>query len=67
MNVEQIIEKHRHLLTRMKKNRIFSLCFENNKFYLDEQCDDYFSHELTKEECFELSKMFDEIANVMHE
>ena len=67
MSGYEINKEHKCLLDKMKKDRIFSLCFENNKFYLDEQCDDYFSHELTKEECFELSKMFDEIANVMHE
>ena len=66
MNVEQIIEKHRHLLTRMKNNRIFSISANTGKIYLNEECDDYFSHELTKEECFELSKLFYEIADTIH-
>ena len=47
MSGYEIIKEHKCLLDKMKKDRIFSLCFENNKFYLDEQCDDYFSHELT--------------------
>lgn len=67
MSGHEIIKEHKYLLDKMKKDRIFSLCFENNKFYLDEQCDNYFSHELTKEDCIELSKMFDEIANAILE
>ena len=66
MNVEQIIQKHRHLLTRMKNDRIFSISANTGKIYLNEECDDYFSHELNKNECVELSKLFYEIADTIH-
>ena len=36
MSGYEIIKEHKCLLDKMKKDRIFSLCFENNKFYLDE-------------------------------
>lgn len=50
MDREEIIDKHKCLLDKMKEDRIFSICFENNAVYLNEQCDDYFSHQLTKED-----------------
>ena len=65
MDREEITDKHKCLLDKMKEDRIFSICFENNAVYLNEQCDDYFSHQLTKEECLELSRLFDELANEM--
>ena len=42
MDREEIIDKHKCLLDKMKEDRIFSICFENNAVYLNEQCDDYF-------------------------
>ena len=36
---------------------------ENNEFYLEECCDNYFRHTLTKEECIKLSELFRDIAN----
>lgn len=61
-----VIDKHKCLLDKMKEDRIFSICFENNAVYLNEQCDDYFSHQLTKEDCLELSSLFGELATVMN-
>ena len=66
MDREEIIDKHKCLLDKMKEDRIFSICFENNAVYLNEQCDDYFSHQLTKEDCLELSSLFGELATVMN-
>ena len=66
MDREEIIDKHKYLLDKMKEDRIFSICFENNAVYLNEQCDDYFSHQLTKEECLELSRLFGELATIMN-
>lgn len=63
MDREEIIDKHKCLLDKMKEDTI---CFENNAVYLNEQCDDYFSHQLTKEECLELSRLFGELATIMN-
>lgn len=59
MDREEIIDKHKCLLDKMKEDRIFSICFENNAVYLNEQCDDYFSHQLTKEDCLLLMEKWD--------
>ncbi len=67
MNGQKLLNRHKCLLDKMKEDRIFSICLKNNKFYLNEQCDDYFSHQLTKKECLELSELFGEIASVIQE
>lgn len=65
MDGKEIFDKHKSLLDKMKEDRIFSICFENDAVYLNEQCDDYFSHQLTKEECLELSRLFGKLATIM--
>lgn len=67
MNGQKLLNRHKCLLDRMKEDRIFSIYLKNNKVYLNEQCDDYFSHRLTKKECLELSELFGEIASVIQE
>lgn len=39
--------KYKDLLVRIKEERIFSIYNCGNKFYISEECDNYFSHELT--------------------
>ena len=67
VNGQKLLNRHKCLLDKMKEDRIFSICLKNNKFYLNEQCDDYFSHQLTKKECLELSELFGGIASVIQE
>ena len=38
----------------------------NNGLYLRECCDEYFTHNLTKVECLELSELFNELADTIY-
>lgn len=60
-----ILEKHINLLDRLNYDRVMCVCYQksNNEFYIEEQCDQWFSHTLTKDECIELSELFREIAD----
>ena len=57
-----IIQKHKELLQKIEEDRVFSIFQRDGVFYIAEECDMYFSHVLTKEECLELSELFKEIA-----
>lgn len=55
--------KYEDLLRKLVDDRIMCVGYEQNgNFYLVECCDEYFIHDLTKEECLELSEMFKDIA-----
>ena len=60
-----ILEKHIGLLHRLNCDRVMCICYQesNKEFYIEEQCDAWFSHTLTKDECIELSELFREIAD----
>lgn len=62
-----ILEKHRSLLEKMIEDRIFSIGFYNGKFLISEECDEYYSHALTKKEAHELSELFHELGNSIKE
>ena len=47
--------------------RVFSIQNKNDEFWLVEECDEYFFHELTKQDCLELSELFAEIAKLIKE
>ena len=58
--------KHKELLKELVDNRIFWVYHADGYgFLIEECCDNYFSYELTKEQCLELSEMFKEIAEVI--
>ena len=62
----KILLKHIDLLKSLSRDRIMCVGYEQNgNFYIMECCDEYFYHDLTKEECFELSELFKEIAEVI--
>ena len=64
--VDEILQKHKDLLEVLSMDsRVICVCKDNetNEFYLEECCDNYFRHTLTKEECIELSELFREITN----
>ena len=46
-----VLQKHRELLRKLAiDSRVICVCNEeNNGFYLRECCDEYFTHDLTKE------------------
>lgn len=57
-----ILQKHINLLRRLNDDRVMCVCYsESDGFYIEEQCDEWFSHTLTREECIELSELFKEI------
>ena len=59
-----VINKHLRLLNTLLEDRVCCVIYSrNNGFAIQECCDDWFSHTLTKEECIELSEMFAEIAD----
>lgn len=58
-----ILQKHTELLRRLNDDRVMCVCYGNKEFYIEEQCDEWYSHTLTKAECIELSELFREIAN----
>lgn len=62
----EILQKHRKLLKVLAiDSQVVCVCrnSEDNFFYLLECCDDFYTHKLTKEECVELSELFQELAN----
>lgn len=66
INHNKILEKHIELLRNLSDDRIMCVGYEQDgRFCLMECCDEYFYHDLTKEECLELSKMFKEIAEAI--
>lgn len=56
------LRKHEKLLEKIEKDRVFSIFQRDGVFYIAEECDMCFSHDLTKEECLELSELFQEMA-----
>lgn len=58
-----IIQRHKKLLQTLSNDRACTILHdEPKKFCLLECCDDYFGHDLTKDECTELSELFGELA-----
>ena len=60
-----VLKKYEGLIEKMIKDRVFSVGFDGKEFFVAEECDEYFSHFLTKEEAYGLSHMFREIAEYM--
>lgn len=62
----KILQKHEILLRALSNDRIMCVGYEQDGiFYIQECCDDWYYHNLTKEECMELSEMFREIAEAI--
>lgn len=59
--------KHKDLLKEFVDNRIFCIYYSDRhkEFRMEECCDNYFSCELTKEQCLELSEMFKDMADYL--
>lgn len=66
INNNEVLLKHIDLLKALSDDRIMCVGYEQNgNFYLMECCDEYFYHDLTKEECIELSQLFYDIARMI--
>lgn len=60
---KEVVKKHEQLLKQLgEKDRVFSLEWNGENITLMECCDYCFGHDLTKEECKELSEVFRELA-----
>lgn len=61
-----LLQKHKNLLKILSDDRAMCVGYtEDGSYYILECCDEYYSHDLTKEECIELSELFKEIAGVI--
>ena len=62
-----IIQKHISLIEHLANDRVFAIFYGeygvSDKFYIEECCDNWYSHVLTTEDCKELAELFSEIAN----
>ena len=68
MNKEKIEEiiKTSELLKRISEERVFSLQTYENNLLISEDCDCWYSTELTKKEVAELAEIFKEISENMN-
>lgn len=59
-----VLQKYADILEKINDDRVMCVCYdkEKNTFFIIECCDEWFYHDLTKENCIELSELFKEIA-----
>lgn len=63
LNGNKTLYKHEKLLKTLSDDRVVCIGYEQDgTFYIQECCDEWYYHDLTKEECLELSELFREIA-----
>ena len=63
---DTILKKYKNLIKKLSiDNRVLGIGKdnENGEYYLEECCDNCFRYTLTKEDCLQLAKLFNEIAN----
>ena len=65
--LQQDLLKKTEEVEKINSERVFSIQNQNDEFWLVEECDEYFFHELTKQDCLELSELFAEIAKLIKE
>lgn len=66
INRNVVLKKHKTLLKVLSDDKTMMVCYDENEgYYIMECCDEWYYHNLTKEECIELSELFKEIAEVI--
>lgn len=65
--LKNILAKHQDILGVFYDANIFSLFIGGGKIHIEEACDNYYVHALTKDECNMLSEMFSDIAYCIQE
>ena len=62
---DDILLKHKSLLKKLAVDdrTVVVGKTKDGDFYLKECCDEWFGHELTKDECIELSELFKELSD----
>lgn len=65
INGSETLQKHKDLLKMLSDDRVLCIGYEEDGsgYYIMECCDEWYYHDLTKEECLELSELFKEIAD----
>ena len=61
-----VLQNHRNLLWELANSK--TMCVyseENGNLYIEECCDNYYTHDLTRAKCIELSELFRELAEAM--
>ena len=60
------LQKYEDLLRTLSNDRVMCVGYEpDGTFYIQECCDEWYYHNLTKEECVRLSEMFKEISEAI--
>lgn len=63
INGNKTLQKHRDLLKTLCSDRVMCVGYEDDDtFFMQECCDEWYYHNLTREECIELSELFKELA-----
>ena len=62
--LKNVLAKHQDILSVFYNANIF---IDDGKIHIEEACDDYYAHTLTKDECNRLSEMFRDIAYCIQE
>lgn len=63
INSNKTLKKHRGLLETLCNDRVMCVGYEDDDtFFIQECCDEWYYHNLTREECIELSELFKELA-----
>lgn len=57
-----VLEKHRSILETLMDERVFTVWKTEEGFCVVECCDEYFGYDLNKNDCLELSKLFQDLA-----
>ena len=65
--LKNVLTKYQDILGVFYNANIFSLFIDDGKIHIEEACDDYYAHALTKDECNRLSEMFRDIAYCIQE
>ena len=66
INNNKTLQKYTDILKTLSNDGVMCVGYEQDgTFYIQECCDGWYYHNLTKEECIELSKLFNEIAEVI--
>ena len=65
--LKNVLTKHQDILGVFYNANIFSLFIYGGEIHIEEACDNYYFHALTKDECNRLSEMFRDIAHCIQE
>lgn len=62
-----LLQKYEEINFKLSDDRTVTICYDEgtNTFCLQEGCDDYYKHDLTKEDCITLSDLFKELSEII--